>query len=483
MIVINKKIILAFAIFFFSFHARGVTLPKVFGNNMVLQQNDSVHFWGWAGGWKTKLLVTTSWGVADTIMINSGGNWSVKIQTPPASFDKQTVTFQEMSVGRNGTLTPKEGENSKIELSNVLIGEVWLCSGQSNMQLTSALIQGSETEIPKANHPNIRFFKIEHRISDYPQDDIGGGEWKECTPETMKAFSAVGYFFGRRIYEKLNVPIGLITDAWGGTPIEVDYSTESLNNKPRLYESSQKTGNFSGGAPHRLGSVYNAMTYPLRDFAIAGMLWYQGESNVKVDADLYAKKLENLVSERRKQFGSELPFYYVQIAPYMHVKKNSTVIIRDQQRIATKIPNAEMVVISDIGDTTYIHPKRKIEVGERLANVALKYHYHVIDNLVLSPLFKDACLVGNDVLVDFTHAEGLHFGEGDKGYFEVAGATGKFEKVKAKVVGNKISLDVRKIENPQKVRFAWRNTATPLLFNMAGLPASCFGEQAIKRDR
>lgn len=479
----NKILIIALALFFVSFSTQGVTLPKVFGDNMVLQQNDSVLFWGWASGWRTKLLVTTSWGVSDTIQINVGGNWGTKIKTPRGSFVKQTVTFQEMTVGQGGELKLKEGDNIKIELKNVLIGEVWLCSGQSNMQMNSSEIEGSEIEIPKANYPNIRFFSIENRISDYPQDDIGGGAWKACTPETMRSFSAVGYFFGLEIYKKLNVPVGLVTDAWGGTPIEVHYSAESLNDKPELYESSKKHRDFWGGAPRRLGSVYNAMTYPLRNYSIAGMLWYQGESNVNDDPELYAQKLENLVNERRKQFGAGMPFYYVQIAPYKHKYENSTAIIRDQQRIAkSKIQNSEMVVVSDIGDTTNIHPKRKKQVGERLANVALKYHYHVIDGLVLSPLFENAYKADNDVWVEFSHAEGIHFKDGDKGYFEIAGTDGKFEKVKAKVVKSKIKLDVGKIVNPQKVRFAWSNTATPLLLNSAGLPASCFGEQTIIKE-
>lgn len=481
--MMNRILVIVLAVFFFSHSTKGVTLPKIFGNNMVLQQNASVHFWGWASGWKTKLLVTTSWGVSDTIQINAERNWNTKIKTPKGSFEKQSVIFQELSVGQGGILTLKEGFNTKIELKNVLIGEVWLCSGQSNMQMSSSEIDGSEIQIPKANNPNIRFFSIENRISEYPQDDIGGGVWNECTPETMRSFSAVGYFFGLRIYKKLNVPVGLITDAWGGTPIEVHYSAESLKDKPILYESSKKRGDLWDGAPRRLATVFNAMTYPLKDFSIAGMLWYQGESNVNADPELYALKLENLVIERRKQFGAGMPFYYVQIAPYKHNIENSNVIIRDQQRIAAaEIENSGMIVVSDIGDTTNIHPKRKIQVGERLANVALKYHYQVTDDLVLSPMFEKAYATGNDVWVEFSHADGIHFDNGGADHFEVAGANGKFEKVKAIVVNSKIKLDAGKIINPQKVRFAWSNTASPLLFNNARLPASCFGEQTITKE-
>jgi len=478
----NRILIIGLAFFFFSHSAQGVTLPKIFGDNMVLQQNDSVHFWGWASGWRTKLLVTTSWGVSDTIQINSEGKWNSKIKTPKGSFEKQTVIFQELTIGQGGTITLKEGVNTKIEFKNVLIGEVWLCSGQSNMQMNSSEIEGSEIEIPRANYPNIRFFSIENRISEYPQDDIGGGVWKVCTPETMRQFSAVGYFFGLGIYRKLNVPVGLITDAWGGTPIEAHYSAESLKDKPLLYESSKKRGDTWDGAPRRLATVYNAMTYPLKDYSIAGMLWYQGESNVNADPELYALKLENLVIERRKQFGAGMPFYYVQIAPFKYKFENSTVIIRDQQRIAAdKIKNSGMIVISDIGDTTNIHPNQKIQVGERLANVALKYHYQVIDGLVLSPMFEKAYTDGKDVWVEFLHAEGIHFNDGGTDHFEVSGADGKFEKVKAEVVNAKVKLDVGHIVNPKKVRFAWRNTATPFLLNGAGLPASCFGEQVITK--
>jgi len=305
------------------------------------------------------------------------------------SFDKHTITIQEFGLNKEKSINIDD-VYGKVVLNNVLVGEVWLCSGQSNMEWNAkAGIESEKTEVPASNYPNIRFFKIIKRISDFPQDDLGGGSWMQSTPETMKSFSAVGYFFGKMLHNKLNVPIGLISDAWGGIPIDVAYPASSVMDIADLLESSK--GNYWKGAPHRLGTLYNAMTHPLRNFSIAGMIWYQGEGNVSIAPEQYARKQKVLVNERRKQFGENMPFYFVQIAPFQYGKeKPKGAIIRDQQRIASKIKNSEMVVISDVGDTTDIHPRQKKPVGERLANIALKNHYKIIDELVEFPVFKKA---------------------------------------------------------------------------------------------
>lgn len=458
--------------------ASGLELAKVFTDNMVLQQNDTARFWGWGEAWK-RIIITTSWGEADTVWSNGDKNWKAKVKTPTGSFEKHTITIQEFGINKDYSININK-ELGKVEFKNVLIGEVWLCSGQSNMQWNAnAGIVSGETEIPAANYPSIRFFEVKKRISDYPQDDVAGGKWTECTPETMRAFSSVGYFFGKSLHEKLNIPVGLISDSWGGIPIDVAYPAEAVEDIPELFESSK--GNNWYGAPFRLGTLYNGMTHPLHNYPIAGMIWYQGEGNTGVDPGLYAQKQEILIKERRKQFGENLPFYYVQIAPFKYDKKEPIgAIVRDQQRLAAQIKNSEMVVVSNVGDTTNIHPRNKLPVGERLANLAFKYHYKITGELVESPLFKKAYMENNKVFVEFSFSEGLHFKEGDKGYFELAGADENFISVAANANGNIISLDSNKVPNPKYVRFAFSDIATPLLLNRANLPASCFASQLIE---
>lgn len=453
-------------------------LSKLFTDNMVLQQNDTVCFWGWGKSWN-KIVIATSWGVADTVWVNNENNWSAKIPTPMGSFEKHSITITEFGLNKDHSIN-KNDTCGNIGLTNVLVGEVWLCSGQSNMEWNAnAGIETEKAEVPAANYPNIRFFNIAKRISDYPQDDLAGGAWLQCTPETMKSFSAVGYFFGKMLHNELNVPVGLISDAWGGIPIDVAYPAASVMDIDDLLESSK--GNYWKGAPHRLGTLYNAMTHPLQNFSIAGMIWYQGEGNASVAPSQYARKQEILVNERRKQFGENMPFYYVQIAPFQYGKEEPIgATIRDQQRIASEINNSEMVVISDVGDTIDIHPRQKKPVGERLANLALKYHYKVNDKLVECPLFKTAYKEKKYVFVEFSFADGLYFKEGDIGNFELAGEDEKFVSVSAKIINNKVRLDTKKVKNPKYVRFAFSNTATPLLLNKSNLPASCFASQAIK---
>ncbi len=468
-------IILAFTSFT---TARGLELPLIFSDNMVIQQNGTIHIWGWGNSWNSSVAINASWGASDTVSINSEGRWNAYIKTPTGGFDVQTVLITELALNKSGeniSYNPRES----IEIHNILIGEVWLCSGQSNMEMDSKNIIGSKEEIAEANHSGIRFFEIAKRTSDYPQDDFSEAKWDVCTPESMESFSAVGYFFGLDLKDELEVPIGLISDAWGGISIDAAYSMEAVKDSSILRESGYKQG-YWDGAPHRPGVLYNAMTYPLRDYNIAGMLWYQGEGNVSVDPELYYRKQSVLVKERRKQFGEDMPFYFVQIAPYKYNNSKSP-IIRDQQRMAASIKNTAMITISDIGDTLDIHPRQKKIVGNRLADLALKHHYKAITILVDPPLFKGAYKEKNKVIIEFSNSEDLHFEKGDQGHFEVAAADGNFVSVTAKVAKDKILLDTKKIEDPVAVRFAFSDTATPFLMNSAGLPASCFAAQKIEK--
>lgn len=450
-------------------NAGAVRLPSIFTDNMVLQQNSIVPIWGWSHPGE-EITIITSWGDSLLVRADNSAKWRAELNTPPGSYTAHTITISG---------------NSKAEiifLRNVLIGEVWLASGQSNMEWTSAWLRVNdlEEEVGKANLPNMRFFKVSLRTSETPQDDLEG-KWAVCSPDVMQDISGTAYYFAKNIHTSLDVPVGVIVDAWGGTPIEFWYPEEAYQDNPELVESALKLEGNSWWPASQPGWGYNAMTYPLGNYKIAGILWYQGESNV-FDPFTYADKMEVLIRERRNQFGNNIPFYYVQIAPYKYNPDGeNSAWIRDQQRLAQRIPNTGMVVTSDIGDTTNIHPSNKRELGLRMANQALRYHYKTINDLVESPVFESALIHNKYVYVSFKHAEGLHFSENERGYFEVAAEDEIYKTVSAKVDNSRIKLDTRKIDKPLWVRFAFTNLATPVLFNKAMLPASCFAPQKIKK--
>lgn len=435
-----------------------VSLPNIFGDNMVLQRNSEVKIWGWANP-KEEIKLVSSWNNQEyKVTTNNQAQWELKIKTPEA--------------GGPYTITIK-GYN-EVVLKNVLIGEVWVCSGQSNMEMPASWgIDNGEEETKKASNPNIRFFTVPKLTATTPQNNLLGN-WTESTPETMKYFSAIGYFFAQHLREDLkNVPIGLISSNWGGTPAEIWMPDEVVQNDPILLENAKKLNEQEYG-PRQPGRAYNAMIYPFAGFKIAGTLWYQGESNV--GSLVYDKTLGALITSWRKAWNDDFPFYYVQIAPYKTGSNNfSNVIVRDSQRkLLNEVPNTKMVVISDVSDTIDIHPKNKKAVGIRLADLALANIYKTNSNLVNSPLYKEFKTDKNKAIVSFDYAEGLYFKNKTSNQFEVAGADGVFYAAEASIKNNQVILVSKKVTVPVKVRFAWGNTTHSDLFNKANLPASCF---------
>jgi len=464
----KKIFILTICTFLLSgLHAQTLKLASIFADDMVLQQNDQVPIWGWtnSGG---EVTIIPSWG--DTIKINAEGTskWKTTIPTPDGSYTPHSIQIIGSSKAQS------------IFIQNILIGEVWLASGQSNMEWNNTWLRvdNYKEEVGSANLPNLRFFKVNLKTNPTPLDDLWGA-WNVCTPDVMMETSGTGYYFAKHLQDSLKVPVGVIVDAWGGTPIEFWYPEESFSDQEELVKSTNKQKEYMWFPASQTGWGYNAMTYPMEDFSIAGIIWYQGESNA-TDPELYADKMEVLINERRKQFNRDLPFYYVQIAPYRYNADTRSEVIRDEQRLAQRISNTGMIVTSDIGDTVNIHPSNKKDVGLRLANLALKYHYEVIEGLVESPVFKSAVFEKKYVDISFQYGEGLYFDGEERGLFQVAGNDGVFKTVKAKIIDGKVRLDTRKIDSPQQVQFAFTNTATPVLFNGAKLPASCFGPQKIK---
>jgi sialate O-acetylesterase len=433
-----------------------ISLPEIFSDNMVLQQKSDVTIWGWA---KTgeKVVLKADWLTAEiNTTVDNQGKWSLILKTPEA--------------GGPYNITLK-GYN-EVTLKNILIGEVWLCSGQSNMEWSAAMgINNAEEEIKNANYPDIRFFSVYHATSKFPQDHCTG-EWTACTSESMRNFSVLAYLYARKLHEALGVPVGVINSSWGGTPAEAWMPEDVIQKDDLLREAASKQKPVPWG-PVEPGRIYNSMISPLVPFRIAGVLWYQGEANT-INAYAYKELLSALIQSWRTGWGYEFPFYYAQIAPYTYGRPYEGVEVREAQRKVLSVPNTGMVVLSDIGDTTNIHPKNKQDAALRFANLALNRHYSKVKMEDSGPLYKDMIIDKNKAVISFDHADGLHV-KGDKlNCFEIAGEDKVYYPATAKIKDNQVIVQSDKVKIPVAVRFAWSNTATPNLFNAANLPASCF---------
>jgi sialate O-acetylesterase len=455
--IILRLSLITFAIYGFVQVTLGnISLPEIFSDNMVLQQKSEATFWGWAKTGETVVIKADWMDAGLTAKADNQGKWKIILNTP--------------SAGGPYNISIK-GYN-EVLLKNILIGEVWLCSGQSNMEWTakSGIINGEE-EIKNAGNPGIRFFTVYSGTSIYPQDHFKG-EWTVCTPETMGNFSAVAYFFARKLNKELGVPVGVINSSWGGTPAEAWMPEDVIQNNNFLSKAAARQKPVPWG-PVEPGRIYNAMISPMIPFRIAGVLWYQGEANT-INADAYKDILTGLIESWRNRWSYEFPFYFVQIAPYKYGNSFAGVEVRDAQRMALKVPNTGMVVVSDIGDTLNIHPRNKQDVALRLAYLALNRHYKVVKAEDSGPLFKDMVIEKNKAIISFTHGEGLYAEGGKLTCFEIAGDDKVFYPANAIIKGQEVVVQSEKVKSPVVVRFAWRNTATPNLFNGAKLPASCF---------
>jgi sialate O-acetylesterase len=436
-----------------------VRLPSVFSSNMVLQQNKEVAIWGWASP-QEQIKIIGSWNNKTIeVKTSSGAKWMTLLQTPIAG-GPYTVTI--------------EGENT-IVLENILIGEVWVCSGQSNMESSathSYSFNNAKEEISNANYPKIRLFQVEKATSDTKQEDLTG-TWTLCSPETMKSFSGTAYFFARELQNKLDIPIGLIHSSWGGTAAEVWMDKEVIDADPAFLENSSKL-HVKDWCPTEAGSAFNAMIAPIIPYAIAGTIWYQGESNTVAPLN-YSRLFPALIKDWRNKWGNEFPFYYVQIAPFKYDKPDIGVLLRESQLKAMSVSNTGMVVISDIGDITNIHPTNKQDVGYRLAQWALAKTYGKTDISYSGPVYKEMKTESKKIKLFFDYAQkGLVAKGGDLTHFEIAGVDKQFVPAKAKIIGNYIEVSSNKVKEPKAVRFAWDNVAEPNLFNSQGLPASAF---------
>lgn len=438
-----------------------IRLPPVIAGNMVLQQQSKTYLWGWSDP-AEKITVTTSWNNAvDSVVATRDAKWKLQITTPAA--------------GGPYAITLK-GSNT-IVLENIMIGEVWVCSGQSNMEWSSYQnLKQIIDELPNSSNANIRLFHIPKTTSAYPQDNIPG-EWKVCGPESLKGFSGVGYFFGKKLQHDLNVPIGLINASWGGTPAEVWTPADEVNNDPELKEAAAKQNLFPWW-PATAGSTYNAMISPITDFNIAGAIWYQGESNTGTAAS-YEKLFTTMIGAWRKAWHKEFPFYYVQIAPFAYGNKHISALLREQQTRTLAYPTTGMAVITDLVDNVKdIHPQNKKDVAERLANWALAETYKKSISAYKSPMFKSMEITKDKAILFFDNAPNGFMIKGDSKAkateFYIAGEDKNFLPAEVKLEKDRIIVYNKQIKGPVAVRFAFSNTAMANIFSKEGLPVNPF---------
>jgi Domain of unknown function (DUF303). len=430
---------------------------------MVLQRNSNVKLWGWADKGE-QVSVQPSWDQTKSYIAESlpDGKWWVEIPTPNAGGPYDLI-FQSL--------------NDRKVLKDVLIGEVWICSGQSNMEMPlkgfmSQPVYESNDIIAHSNNSQIRLFTVKRNISQTPLEDCEG-EWKPSGPKDVINFSAVAYLYGEYLHKVLNVPIGLIHTSWGGSPAEAWTDEETLKHdfpeiSIRLYEEKRR---------HKSPSVlYNAMLNPLMPFGIRGVIWYQGEDN-RANPIQYERLLPAMIQTWRQKWGQgEFPFYFTQIAPFRYDSTCNTAELREAQlNVMLKTPNTGMAVTLDVGEWETIHPGNKVAVAKRLAYWALANTYRMEGVEYCGPIFKSKRIDGNKVILDFDFAEqGLtSLGKSLDGY-TIAGNDRKFYPAQAIIKGKSLVVTSDSVPNPVAVRYGWSNYLNGNLYNNAGIPASSF---------
>jgi len=443
--------------FFIGMETHAVSLPDIFSDHMVIQSQSQVTIWGW-GRPHEDIKIFTTWS-EDTVKVNTDrfARWSAILSTPEAGGPHQIRV---------------KGFNELL-IDDVMIGEVWLCSGQSNMEWTFRDgVDNAASEIQNANFQDIRHFNVDIRTAEGPQLDVSG-KWVVCTPETVMDFTAIGYIFGKEIHQNMKTPVGLINSTWGGTPAEAWTPREALELNAELMNAANALPKVSW-ATTEPGRIYNAMIHPITNFKIKGVIWYQGESNVHPN-QRYSTLFSLMIATWREKWKTDFPFYFVQIAPFPYNEMtNGGAIIRDQQRRSLTTPGTAMVVTSDLADTTDIHPRQKIPVGERLARIALSETYGQDLGEVRSPVYASHDAEGRNMVIEFKFAKELKTTSGKLGFFEIAGIDGVFYPASAKIKGATVILHSKVVATPVHARFAWGNNVMPNLSNEVGLPASTF---------
>lgn len=439
-----------------------VVLPSVFSDHMVLQRNAEVNLWGW-GQRGSQLMIIPSWS-ADTIKLTCDGHarWATTLQTPEAGGPYE-ITF----INRNTTTS----------LKDILIGEVWLCSGQSNMEWGAQnKLQEMLDEIGKPVNDQIRLLHVNRIGSDQPQENFVN-TWEYANEERLKEFSAIGYFIAHKLNAELDVPIGIISASIGGTNAEVWMPREAIE-RDEILLADANTYKVHASRPTNIAAAWNGMLHPLKGFTLAGFYWYQGEANIGKHKN-YNRLMTALVNSWRMEWDAELPFYYVQIAPYNYkspATEQRAALLREQQVDLLQLPKTGMVVASDlVPDISNIHPPYKRAVANRLADLALAETYGHTLRDYKSPVYKSHTVKGNQIIVEFDYVEGGLMIKGNEiGELSIAGADGVYSPATGKIDGNKLIISSKSVKEPKSVLFSFTDTGIGNLFTKTGLPVAPF---------
>jgi sialate O-acetylesterase len=440
----------------------GVHLPHIFGDHMALQANMRIPIWGSAAA---NEAVTVRFETQSAATHADGqGHWQIALAAMPASDHGQDLRVE----GDHG---------EEITFHDVIIGEVWLGSGQSNMELQVKTAARADEFIKAANDPGIRLFTVHRHTASDPANDVEG-EWQICTPESLPTFSAVLYQFGLNLHKKLGVPVGLIASSWGGTPIQAWTPMEGFT--PAQADQARQDAGDRPRFPSQPSVLYNGMIAPIVGYAMRGAIWYQGEAdNNPTHAPTYGHSMQTMINLWRSKWAEgSFPFYFVQIAPYGGYNPANTLPILWQQQIwVTKhVDNTGMAATGDIGNVKDIHPKNKHEVGRRLSLIALNNTYGFKKLPYKGPRFDGFVIQGNQIRVHFVHIEGsLKTCDGQApAWFEIAGADGHFVPAQAKIDQKDVIVWSDHISDPRFVRLGWNQVAEINLCNGVGLPATPF---------
>ena len=475
----------------------------LFSDNAVLQQGLPVPVWGTAANGEKVTVEFAGQKVSSTA---ANGTWKVRLQPMQADCNPSIMTIS--------------GTSNRVTLTNILVGEVWVCSGQSNMERQLGPRAGQkplvnwEAEAASANHPLLRHILVKHVMSTNPLSEVTG-DWQVCTPLTVTNFTAVGYYFGRDLQKDLKVPVGLLHVSWGGTPAEAWTRWEAMETNPVLQPILRRYSNDVSTYPDRLAKyraeeqqlkeqhtnavakalaeakpipkppappkdplkhqtspsrLFNGMLHPVIPYAMRGVIWYQGESNAG-RAKEYGDLFPAMIADWRALWGEgNFPFLYVQIAPHRDIRPE----IREAQFLTlNRVTNTAMAVITDHGDANDIHPAEKEPVGQRLelAARALSYGERIEYS---GPLYASCRIDGSNAVVGFTHASGLASRDGDPKGFVISGTNGVFFPAKAVIRGTNVTVSSPEVPVPAAVRYGWANVPDVNLVNGAGLPASPF---------
>jgi len=494
-------------------NSAAVELPTMFSDHAVLQRGESVPVWGWGAP-------------GEKVTVEFGGQ---KISSVAEESGAWRVELNELEANATGrTMTVTGNSSGKIEVKDLLVGEVWMASGQSNMQWALSKTARAKEDIPAADFPDLRVFLTPQVTAASPKRNVGG-QWLLTTPENAGRFTAVGYYFGLRLHKELGVPVGIIGTAWGGKPSEAFTSREGLLTEPegkqlveqldlatKAYDPKMAQERYTKSlaawklkadkvreanktaekkarlprqpakptapalSPNRPSAIYNAMIHPWVGYAMKGAIWYQGESNAS-RAKQYETIFPQLILDWRRLWKKELPFYFVQLANFK--KPSSAPGIPDEwaelqnaQRLTLSLPQTGMAIINDIGMANDIHPTNKLDVGERLARWALAKDYGKTKRIISGPIFKSSKIEGGTVRIEFEHAKGLKSRDGgDLQRFEIAGEDQKWFWADARIDEEAVIVSSKDVPQPVAVRYAWAsNPEGANLVNADDLPASLF---------